>query len=154
MTEFRVSLVDVVVLRGAGASLEVLLLRRAEGGRSPGSWEGVHGRIEPGETPPVAARRELVEETGFSDGRWYALSRVESFYRHDVDEVSVIPVFAVFVPDGAEPELSAEHDAWVWQAPQVAMRSCTWPRFARSISDAVRLLGDGEAGVAEDALRL
>lgn len=153
MTDVVVSLVDVVVLRGAGASLEVLLLRRAAGGRAPGSWEGVHGRIEAGETPVAAARREVREETGYADGRWYSLSRVEAFYRHDLDQVAVIPVFAMFAPDGVEPLLSAEHDEWVWQAPQMAMRACTWPRFARSIADAVRLLGDGDGGVVEDALR-
>jgi len=47
MTSVRATLVDLYVLRGAGASLEVLTLRRAAGGRCPGSWEAVHGHIEP-----------------------------------------------------------------------------------------------------------
>ena len=51
VTSVRVSLVDLYVLRGAGPSLECLVLRRAAGGRCPGSWEAVHGHIEPGETP-------------------------------------------------------------------------------------------------------
>ena len=55
MTSVRVSLVDLYVLRGAGPSLECLVLRRAAGGRCPGSWETVHGHIEPGETPAEAA---------------------------------------------------------------------------------------------------
>ena len=59
VTSVRVSLVDLYVLRGAGPSLECLVLRRAAGGRCPGSWEAVHGHIEPGETPAEAARREL-----------------------------------------------------------------------------------------------
>lgn len=152
MTSFDVSLVDVCVMRGAGVSLEVLLLRRAPGGRSPGSWEGVHGRIEPGETPLQAAQREFAEETSMTAKAWYNLSRVESFYLHASDEVMFIPVFAVFVAADAEPVLSAEHDAASWLPPQRAERCCSWPRFARTIVDAVRLLGEGDAGVVGDAL--
>jgi len=33
-------------------------------GRNIGSWETVHGTIEPGETPVQASLRELREETG------------------------------------------------------------------------------------------
>lgn len=51
MTDIRVSLVDVVVARRGGAGMEVLVLRRAPGGRTAGSWECVHGAIEEGETP-------------------------------------------------------------------------------------------------------
>ena len=65
MTTVRVSLVDCYVLRGAGRQLECLLLRRAPGGRCPGSWEAVHGHIEPGEDPRNTAVREVKEETGY-----------------------------------------------------------------------------------------
>ena len=57
------SFVDTYALRGTGASLEVLALRRGPNGRNPGSWETVHGTIEPGETPVQASLRELREET-------------------------------------------------------------------------------------------
>ena len=76
MTSVRVSLVDLYVLRGTGSALECLVLRRASGGRCPGSWETVHGHIEAGETPADAARRELEEETGLALERLYNLSRV------------------------------------------------------------------------------
>lgn len=154
MTTMAVRFIDVCVLRGAGASLEVLLLQRARGATRAGSWEGVHGTIEAGETPDQAARRELHEETGLTPTAWYNLSRVEMFYRAAEDEVALIPVFAALVREGSEPELSGEHDSWVWQAPQMAVRCCTWPRFARTIDDAVRLLGGGDAGVVEQTLRL
>lgn len=66
MTEIRVALVDVVVFRRIG-TLEILLLRRGPDGRNPGSWESVHGGIEPGETPVEAALREVREETGLHE---------------------------------------------------------------------------------------
>lgn len=154
MSEVVVAFVDVCLLRGVGTSLEVLLLRRAAGGRSAGSWEGVHGEIAAGELPHDTARREVTEETGLEPMAWYNLSRVDAFYQHDRDRVALIPVFAAMVAGGVDPILSVEHDAWVWQAPAIAMRRCTWPRFARTIADATRLLGTGDGGAAEDALRL
>ena len=57
VTTIRVALVDVYVIRGTGPTLECLVLRRAAGGRCPGSWEAVHGHIEPGERPVEAALR-------------------------------------------------------------------------------------------------
>src|SRR5207249_1313151 len=62
LTDIRVDFIDAYLLRPGGSGLEVLVLRRAAGGRSPGSWETVHGHIEPGETPVQAALRELHEE--------------------------------------------------------------------------------------------
>src|SRR5919197_400468 len=45
-----------------GADGRVLLLRRSEA--RGGFWQPVTGRLEPGEAPEAAARRELHEETG------------------------------------------------------------------------------------------
>jgi len=114
VTSVRVSLLDLYVLRGAAASLECLTLRRAPGGRCPGSWEAVHGHIEPGERPADAALRELREETGLTPLRMYNLSRVELFYQHRQDEVALVPVFVAFVESETKVTLSAEHDRSEW----------------------------------------
>ena len=94
MTGVRVCFVDTYVLRGAGERLEVLVLRRAPNARRPGSWETVHGTIEPNETPVQASLRELHEETGFVPLRLYNVSRTEAFYQHASDEVALIPPVA------------------------------------------------------------
>lgn len=150
----RVAYVDVLVLRGFGDRLEVLCLRRGASGRSPGSWEGVHGHIDEGETAVDTAVREIREEAGLRPERLYSLSRVESFYRHSTNEVVLIPAFAAFVSREAEVSLSPEHDAHEWLAPGAARERMTWPRIRREITDAVRLVGRGEAGVLEDVLRV
>jgi dATP pyrophosphohydrolase len=153
VTAIAVAFVDVCVVRGDGARLEVLLLRRAAGGRSPGSWEGVHGRIDPGERPADTARRELREETGLTPLAWFNLSRVESFYQVDADRVVLIPVFAARVAPDTDPVLSEEHDAWQWLTPFEASSRCSWPRFSRSIDDLVRMIGNG-VGTIGDAIEM
>lgn len=154
MTAVRTSLVDVYVLRGTGAQLECLLLRRATGGRCPGSWESVHGHIEPAEPPAGAATRELEEETGLSPLRLYNLSRVELFYQHRTDEVSLVPVFAAFVAGDAPVRLGPEHDRFEWLAVADARLRFFWPRERRALDDILILLGNGDAGAAEDVLRV
>lgn len=154
VTTVRTSMVDVYVLRGEGPRLECLVLRRAMGGRCPGSWETVHGHIESAERPAEAAKRELEEETGLPPLRLYNLSRVELFYQHRHDEVALVPVFAAFVTPGATVRLGPEHDRFDWlPLPQAAVRFA-WPRERRALDDIIALLESGHAGSVEDVLRL
>ena len=154
MTSVRVSLLDLYVLRGAAATLECLTLRRAPGGRCPGSWEAVHGHIEPGERPADAALRELREETGLTPLRMYNLSRVELFYQHRSDEVALVPVFAAFVADDAAVRLGPEHDGFEWLSPAAARARFAWPRERRALDDIEILLSQGNAGAVDDVLRV
>ena len=154
MSDARVSLVDVYVLRGSGPALECLVLRRSPAGRCAGSWESVHGHIEAGERPEAAALREMREETGLQPTRLYNLSRVESFYLHGSGEVALIPAFAAFVAPGATPTTGAEHDAAEWLPVPAARGRMAWPRERRALDDIVVLLGDGGAGRLEDVLRI
>lgn len=154
MTSIQVSFIDVYVLRPHGPAVDVLALRRAQGGRSPGSWETVHGHIEPGETPVQAALRELREETGLEPARLYNLSRVEAFYRHASDAIALIPVFAGVVDAGAEARPSSEHDRVEWLAPTAAAARFAWPRERRALDDVLSILRSGDAGLLEDVLRV
>jgi len=154
MTSVRVSLVDVYVLRGAESALECLVLRRADGGRCPGSWETVHGHIEAGERPADAAARELEEEAGLIPVRLYNVSRVESFYQHRIDEVALVPVFAAFVTLDAPVRLGSEHDHFEWLTPAAAESRFAWPRERRALEDIVALFQAGHGGAIDDVLRV
>lgn len=154
MTSLRVGFVDVYPYRGRDAALEFLLLRRAAGRSRAGSWEAVHGRIDPGELPVAAARREVREETGCEAEPLYNLSRVEQLYLHADDEVILVPVFAVELPRDAAITLSAEHDEAQWLPLDAAQARCTWPRAARALEDVARLLGAGGGGSVEAVLRV
>ena len=69
----------VVVLSDRG---RWLVQRRPASGLLPGLWEFPGGRIERGESPEEAARRELREETGLSAVRWVPLGTVRHAYSH------------------------------------------------------------------------
>ncbi len=169
MTEVKVETVDVYVLRfgpevekGMAGPVrpkltgppEVLVLRRAPALRSPGTWESVHGHIDAGETPVAAARRELREEAGLVPSRLYNLSRVEAFYLHRRDLVALTPAFCAIVAADATAKTSEEHDRSEWVNPEEAARRFFWPREKRALADALQLFGTGDAGGAEDVLRI
>jgi dihydroneopterin triphosphate diphosphatase len=154
MTSVRTSLVDVYVLRSGGAKLECLALRRGTRGRCPGSWETVHGHIEAAELPASAATRELEEETGLTPLRLYNLSRVELFYQHRADEISLVPAFAAFVSLDATIRLGPEHDLSEWLSLADARNRFAWPRERRALDDIQMLLESGDAGPVDDVLRV
>jgi A/G-specific adenine glycosylase len=76
----------VVVLTRRG---RWLVQRRAPGDLLGGLWEFPGGRIEPGERPEAAARRELTEETGLTAGRLRARGVVRHAYSHFTVELHV-----------------------------------------------------------------
>ncbi len=145
--------VEIYVLRATVGQWSVLALRRRPGTRSPGSWEAVYGKIDPGEAPEAAAVRELREETGFTPHRLYNVG-VQSFYLQQSRTVQMAVVFAAFVDSGAEIRLSEEHDSHEWHPLESGAAAFTWPRAADALRDIQHLFAEGHAGPAEDVLRL
>jgi ADP-ribose pyrophosphatase len=62
---------SVVIARNAAG--ELLLVQQYRYAAKKKLWEAVAGRIDPGETPLAAARRELAEEGGYAAKRWTKL---------------------------------------------------------------------------------
>ncbi|HJR42033.1 MAG TPA: NUDIX domain-containing protein [Gemmatimonadaceae bacterium] len=143
---------DAYVLRRVGDHWEVLLLERAGGTRCTGAWEVVHGRIEGDELPEAAAVREVREETGLAIERLYTIS-VQPFYLPNARTITMAVVFAAVVADGPI-TLGAEHARAAWHSFPDAVDRVTWPRSRTALGEIEVLLRAGDAGVAEDVLRI
>jgi 8-oxo-dGTP pyrophosphatase MutT (NUDIX family) len=116
--------------------LEILLIRRAAHRIFPGLWQCVTGGVESGERVPLAAMREVAEETGLAADdveAWYDLDQVAPFYDEGSDGVVVSAIFAVRVRPGAAPRPSHEHDAHRWVPASEAPALAIWPSYAESV---------------------
>ena len=153
MTELRIAVVDVFVLRRVDDGWHVLVLRRGVNTRCTGAWEIVHGRIEPGERPEAAAIREVTEETGLPVERLYHVA-VHPFYLHTLGTVVMAVGFAAVVAQPGELRLGPEHDRGEWLPFQDATRRLVWPRSRTGLADVAVLLRGGDAGPVEDVLRV
>jgi dATP pyrophosphohydrolase len=121
------------MLRGRA---QFLLLLRAPHLLHAGSWQAVHGMIDPGESAYTAAWRETVEETGLTPDKLFKTAFVESFYSEHTDAVHLVPAFAAFVPampDAPEVTLSEEHADSAWCALDDAMSRFVFPNQRTAI---------------------
>lgn len=153
MTQLRIAVVDVFVLRRVAEEWEVLVLRRGVGSRCTGAWEAVHGRIERGERPEEAAIREVEEESGLTVRRLYNVT-VHPFYLHSLGTVVMAVAFAAVVDPESAPRLGAEHDHMEWLPLSEAAGRLVWPRSRACLADIASLLRGGDAGPVEDVLRV
>jgi 8-oxo-dGTP pyrophosphatase MutT (NUDIX family) len=153
VTQIVAGVVEIFVIRHRGGDWRVLALQRAPDGKRPNSWETVYGKVESGERPESAAQRELREETGLTPEALYNVT-VSSFYLHASNTVQMCLTFAAFVPDDAAVIISDEHQRSEWLSLEDACTRFTWPREAHSLRDAHHLLASGNAGPAEDVLRV
>jgi 8-oxo-dGTP pyrophosphatase MutT (NUDIX family) len=132
--------VDVLVFRPVQRGWLVLALERGADTRCPGSWEIVHGKIDPGEAYEDAALRELREETGLEAERLLSIT-MHSFYLMPQRTVQLAAVFAAVVAGDAKVTLGEEHCRHAWLTPSQARRRFTWPMEKRCLDDARALLG-------------
>jgi len=155
MAELRIGTVDVYViaLGATVADWRVLVLQRSMDTRCPGSWETVHGHIEPGEEPEQAAVRELREETGLAPERLYNVT-VQQFYLHKPHQLMLAVVFAAFVKPGAPVATASEHQNAEWLSVGQARERFQWPRERMALDEITQLLSTGNAGAAEDVMRV
>lgn len=103
---------------------------------SPGIWEALSGRIEPGESPLAAVAREIQEESGLQvDIQPRPLSA------HTSERAGIPMLIVYYLADwrSGEVRLSEEHDAFEWlDAPGFAARTPIAP-----LAEAVRQVLSG-----------
>ncbi len=100
--------VSSVVSRGDRCILE----RRHDTSRSfPSHWSLVAGKIEDGETPVQAARREILEETSLEVGE--PLGEMEPLYCREGNTLFKVYPFHFDAGD-KEPIINDENDGYVW----------------------------------------
>lgn len=95
--------VVIMAVDESGPGPRVLLVRQYRHAAKQYLWELCAGRIDPGESERVAAKRELLEETGYSARRW---TRILSFYASPgfVDETMSIYLAQDLQSGVAQPE--------------------------------------------------
>lgn len=102
----------------AGCYIEVegklLLLKYAESSHQAGKWGVPAGKLEAGESPIGAARRELFEETGISLDCQSSIHYVNSLYLRKPDIDYTFHLFKVELPKAPIIELSHEHQDYHW----------------------------------------
>lgn len=125
MTEAVVRLIDLHVMRRENEELQYLIMQRSPGEIYEGVWQGVTGKIRPGEQAWQAALRELQEETCLKPLQMWTVDHVNLFYESATDALNCIPVFGIEVAFG-EPILSREHQTYRWCSVKEAADLLLW----------------------------
>lgn len=108
MTE-RTRRVQVAVGILVNADATLLIQQRRDGTDCAGQWEFPGGKLEGGESPEGALKRELVEELGIRITEMSFLSRLE----HDYDHANVtLHTFMIHQWSGAPSGAEGQNIAW------------------------------------------
>lgn len=130
--------VQVVVWRDGLSGPEILLVHRTP--EHGDFWQPVTGKIERGETPAGAARREVAEETGL-DGAPTPLHHVRDFRIERAFSKHAGPhpfllrehAFAMRAPNAPTRLSPDEHDDLRWVTPEEARAMLRWPGNVRAM---------------------
>jgi 8-oxo-dGTP pyrophosphatase MutT (NUDIX family) len=148
MSPVRPDLVECLVFRiGDAGRVEHLLIRRADDRIFPGIWQPVTGGLHADERVPLAALRELEEETGLNASdieAFYDLDQVGSFFDEEHDQIVASVLFAVRVRPDATPRVSEEHLDLLWCEREEAERLSVWPTYRESYELVERIVADPE----------
>lgn len=131
--EIIANMVEAHIFRASKNNIEFLLLKRSEGEIYPGIWQMVTGKFKTNEKAYETALREIKEESGLCPLKMWVVPNVNSFYSHEHDSISMLPVFAALVDWNSEVKLSIEHSEFKWLFPEKAIKLLAWPGQRKSV---------------------
>jgi ADP-ribose pyrophosphatase len=122
--------VVVLAVEESGPTPRVLLERQYRHAAKSYLWELPAGRIDPGEKPLPAAKRELLEETGYTAKNW---RRILNFY---ASPGFVAETMSVFLATGLRPGIAEPEDDEVIQLRLVPLPTALRMVLSGTIRDA------------------
>lgn len=146
------TVVDVYIVNRNTVPWQVLALTRSSDTSRPHSVETVHGKIDSGEDPESAARREVFEETGLEVDTLYSVT-VHTFYLHSTGLIDVAMAFCAFVEGNESITLGPEHSEYCWVSIDEVGDHFTWPRAVEITREIKHLLSDKWIDTVKDVLK-
>ncbi len=117
-----------------------------------GTWNTVMGTIEPGESAPRAALRELREEASLTPSAFFQLDQVDVYYIASRETIFQCVQFCAIVGANDAVVLNEEHDGQRWLPREIAPRQFLWIGNRRAIEEINYEILDG--GLAKEFLRI
>lgn len=114
VSKIAVDIVDAYVFRRHNGMVQFLLLQRAKDTPLGGTWHGIHGKIDQGETALETAKRAVYAATGLVVTAAYSADYVNQFFDPESDSIILAPVLAFTVQRSARITLSEEHSDYAW----------------------------------------
>lgn len=115
----------------------MLAMRRSQQkDQGAGLWETLSGRVEPGEDPLAAMKREIAEESGL---RVHVDERPVTTYAAKRGDAPMVVVVFRAQRIAGQVVMSAEHDAFEWWTPDEFRARSTLTLLADAIDAAARL---------------
>ena len=130
----RCRAVAVAIIAGRGDEARLLLLRR-HGSSAEGAWSVVTGSIEPGESAPQAARREVAEETGIHVEALLSSGLTETFYFAPDGVIELMPIFVTLLPAQVPIVLDHGSDDHRWCSLEQALDLMAFAGQRRAVTD-------------------
>lgn len=127
------NMIEAHIFRETETDLEFLLLKRAQKEIYPGLWQMVTGKVEDEETAYQAALREIKEETGLKPEKLWVVPNVNTFYSHEINAISLLPVFAAKVSGNEIITICDEHSDSCWYNPEKAKSLLAWEGQRHSV---------------------
>jgi dATP pyrophosphohydrolase len=127
------NMIEAHIFRETENGLQFLLLKRAEKEIYPGVWQMITGKVEEGETAYQAAIREIKEETGLKPERLWVVPNVNTFYSHETNEISMLPVFAAVVKGNVDVIICDEHSDSGWYNAEESKKILAWEGQRQSV---------------------